>query len=177
LQEVDYSLEISINEWHEIWKKYDPKHVVPWQTEYLKFMFFLIDASGDKVRAHSDTRHIHAQLVVQVIDEGEYAEVLKLYDVSETASLRSFKKLALVGALATRYGCILRAYRTHTASRFKSATVSLYVCGMNTSRRPTRTRPVRICSAPFSDPVVSPSAAILDYMVRCCAHTIFTNSL
>lgn len=50
LQEVDFSLEISNTEWHEIWKKYDPKHVVPWQTEYLKFMFFLIDASGDKVR-------------------------------------------------------------------------------------------------------------------------------
>jgi hypothetical protein len=43
-------MDISLDEWHTIWKKYDPKHPQPWQNEYLKFMFFLMDTSGDKVR-------------------------------------------------------------------------------------------------------------------------------
>jgi len=77
-ENVDYSLEISMDEWDKIWKKFNPHQPDIWQWEYLKFMFFLIDSSGDKY-----------------IDEAEYVEVMKLYDIAETASSRAFQKFAV----------------------------------------------------------------------------------
>lgn len=43
---MDFTLEISREEWDEIWQKYDPKKQAPWQAEYIKFMFYLLDSSG-----------------------------------------------------------------------------------------------------------------------------------
>jgi len=74
----DDNMDISLDEWHMIWKKYDAKHPLPWQNEYQKFMFFLMDTSGDKI-----------------VDDTEYATVLQLYGVSKAQALDSFKKLEM----------------------------------------------------------------------------------
>jgi hypothetical protein len=46
--EPDKDIEITIDEWLKTWEKFDPKHMPIWQWEYLKYMFFLVDTSGDK---------------------------------------------------------------------------------------------------------------------------------
>jgi hypothetical protein len=77
---TEAGVEITIDEWDKLWQKYDPHHMHIWQWEYLKYMFFLIDTSGDKF-----------------IDVNEYAQVMKLYGLDEKSSKAAFAKFALDG--------------------------------------------------------------------------------
>jgi len=70
--------EVTIEEWDKIWEKFDPNHMPIWQWEYLKYMFFLIDTSGDKF-----------------IDADEYATVMKIYGMSQKDAVAAFKKFAV----------------------------------------------------------------------------------
>jgi len=70
--------EITIEDWDKIWTKFDPKHMPNWQWEYLKYMFFLIDTSGDKV-----------------IDKSEFTDVMKIFGMSESDAKKSFEKIAV----------------------------------------------------------------------------------
>jgi len=74
----DLEQEISLTEWDALWQKYDPKHMHIWQWEYLKYMFLLIDTSGDKL-----------------IDKDEYHTVMNLYGVSKSDADKSFEKFAV----------------------------------------------------------------------------------
>jgi Ca2+-binding EF-hand superfamily protein len=76
--EVPHDAEITLDEWHDIWKTYDPRHMTVWQWEYLKFMFFLIDSSGDKF-----------------VDVEEYSEVMKIYGLEPKESALAFSCFAL----------------------------------------------------------------------------------
>lgn len=79
-EEVDKSMEITLEEWDKVWEKFNPKHMPIWQWEYVKFMFFLIDSSGDKY-----------------IDVDEYSEVMKIYGMSAEDSKKAFTKFAVDG--------------------------------------------------------------------------------
>ncbi len=79
LQDVPRDAEISIDEWTAIWKAYNPRHMHIWQWEYLKFMFFLLDKSGDKF-----------------IDAEEYRDVMKIYGMSAKDAEKAFKLFAMV---------------------------------------------------------------------------------
>jgi len=76
--EANEGVEISIDEWIAMWEKYDPKHMHIWQWEYLKFMFFLIDTSGDKF-----------------IDKDEYVQVMAMYGVDKKHATIAFEKFAI----------------------------------------------------------------------------------
>jgi len=78
--EIPEGSEINIKEWHDIWATYDPRHMTIWQWEYLKYMFFLIDTSGDKF-----------------VDADEYAEVMKIYGIDPAESKLAFSCFALDG--------------------------------------------------------------------------------
>jgi len=78
-----------------------------WQWEYLKYMFFLIDTSGDKK-----------------IDIKEYKEVMQLYGMSESDGAKAFdlfakdengKKLESVD-----YGQFVRLWNEYFSSPDKS---------------------------------------------------------
>jgi len=75
---IDINQQISIEEWDKLWQKFDPKHMDIWQWEYLKYMFFLIDTSGDKK-----------------IDVKEYKEVMKIYGMSDADCQKAFDKFAV----------------------------------------------------------------------------------
>lgn len=96
LQKADLSLELTRDDWDRIWSHYEPDKQQPvWMNEYTKFMFFFLDSSG----AHPPRRHIRTLQIPagdKYIDEGEYVEVLKLYDVSESASMKAFGLLCKV---------------------------------------------------------------------------------
>jgi Ca2+-binding EF-hand superfamily protein len=72
-------VEITIEEWNAIWKSYNPKHMHIWQSEYLKFMFFLLDKTGDKF-----------------IDIDEYRDVMQIYGMSPKDADKAFKMFAVV---------------------------------------------------------------------------------
>lgn len=77
-QEIDKTTEVTIDEWLKTWEKFDKKHMPIWQWEYLKYMFFLIDTSGDKY-----------------IDVDEYVEVMGIYGMKPDESKAAFKKFAV----------------------------------------------------------------------------------
>jgi Ca2+-binding EF-hand superfamily protein len=77
-QEIDREIEVTIDEWLKIWESFNPKHMPIWQWEYLKYMFFLIDTSGDKF-----------------IDEAEYVEVMAIYGMKPADSKAAFAKFAV----------------------------------------------------------------------------------
>jgi len=77
-EETDKAVEITIEEWDKLWEKFNPRSMHIWQWEYVKYMFFLIDTSGDKF-----------------IDAHEYASVMKIYGVSEADSKKAFDKFAI----------------------------------------------------------------------------------
>jgi hypothetical protein len=77
-QEVDNTVEITVDEWNLLWSKFNPRSMQIWQWEYLKYMFFLIDTSGDKF-----------------VDADEYATVMKIYGVSDAKSRKAFAKFAV----------------------------------------------------------------------------------
>lgn len=77
-EEVDKAIEISIDEWDKLWEKFNPRSMHIWQWEYVKYMFFLIDTSGDKF-----------------IDADEYAEVMKIYGLTPDDSKKAFAKFAV----------------------------------------------------------------------------------
>jgi len=70
--------EVTVDEWTKIWEKFDPNHMPIWQWEYLKYMFFLIDTSGDKC-----------------IDVDEYTTVMKIYGMTPSDAKTAFKKFAV----------------------------------------------------------------------------------
>uniref|UniRef100_A0A914WYC8 EF-hand domain-containing protein n=1 Tax=Plectus sambesii TaxID=2011161 RepID=A0A914WYC8_9BILA len=70
--------EVSIDDWNRIWSRFDPKQMPIWQWEYLKYMFFLIDTSGDKL-----------------IDKTEFTEVMQIFGMSEADAAISFDKIAV----------------------------------------------------------------------------------
>jgi hypothetical protein len=66
-------------DWDAMWEKTDTKaHMPMWQWEYVKFMFLLLDSSGDKY-----------------IDDGEYASVVSLFGISEADAKAAFAKFAV----------------------------------------------------------------------------------
>jgi Ca2+-binding EF-hand superfamily protein len=77
-EEIPEGSEINIDEWHKIWEQYDPKKMTMWQWEYLKYMFFLLDTSGDKF-----------------VDCNEYSEVMKIYGIEPKDSKLAFSCFAL----------------------------------------------------------------------------------
>lgn len=74
---VPEDTKVSIEEWDAMWKKFNPDHMHMWQSEYLKYMFFLLDSSGDKY-----------------IDKQEYTEVMKIYGMSKSDAEKAFSELA-----------------------------------------------------------------------------------
>jgi hypothetical protein len=76
--EVPKGIEISKDEWHTIWAGYDAKHMQIWQWEYLKFMFFLLDASGDKF-----------------VDVDEYTEIMSIYGLEPKECKLAFSCFAV----------------------------------------------------------------------------------
>jgi len=78
--DVEPNVEITLDEWVKLWEKYNPNHMHIWQWEYLKFMFLLIDTSGDKF-----------------IDKSEYTQVMAMYGVEKKSAESAFEKLAVDG--------------------------------------------------------------------------------
>jgi len=99
---------ISIAEWDHIWENYNPKQMPIWQWEYLKYMFFLLDSSGDKF-----------------IDEHEYSHVMKIYGVSDSDSKAAFRKFAVDdnGKPINKvdYGFYVKRWREYWTSKEKNA--------------------------------------------------------
>jgi len=69
---------VSIEEWRKIWSEYNPRHMPIWQWEYLKYMFFLLDTSGDKY-----------------IDVHEYVDVMKIYKIEKDDATTAFTRFAV----------------------------------------------------------------------------------
>jgi hypothetical protein len=66
-------------DWDAMWEKTDTKaHMPMWQWEYVKFMFLLLDSSGDKY-----------------IDDGEYASVVSIFGINEADAKAAFAKFAV----------------------------------------------------------------------------------
>ena len=59
---MDPEAEITIKEWDKLWTEFDPKHMHIWQWEYLKYMFFLLDKSGDKYIDVEEYQGCHGHL-------------------------------------------------------------------------------------------------------------------
>jgi len=76
--EVGPDVEITIDEWCKLWEHYNPNHMHIWQWEYLKFMFLLIDTSGDKF-----------------IDKEEYVTIMKMYGLDNKHATAAFEKFAV----------------------------------------------------------------------------------
>jgi len=76
--EIPKDIGISNDEWKKMWECTDMKHMPMWQWEYVKFMFLLLDSSGDKF-----------------IDESEYASMMKMFNMPEANSKAAFKKFAV----------------------------------------------------------------------------------
>jgi hypothetical protein len=77
-EEIDPTVEVTMEEWDKLWEKFNPRSMHIWQWEYVKAMFFLIDASGDKF-----------------IDVDEYAKVMKIYGMEEAKAREAFSKFAV----------------------------------------------------------------------------------
>jgi len=77
-EEDDKNVEITLDEWDKLWEKFNPKSMHICQWEYVKYMFFLIDTSGDKF-----------------IDAKEYGSVMKLYGLTEAESKKAFESFAV----------------------------------------------------------------------------------
>jgi len=75
---ADLEQEITLTEWDALWSKYDPTHMHIWQWEYLKYMFFLVDTSGDKK-----------------IDREEYSSVMTVYGMTKADAEKAFDKFAV----------------------------------------------------------------------------------
>lgn len=101
--EFESDVEITLEEWDKLWEKFDPRHMHIWQWEYLKYMFFLIDTSGDKY-----------------IDADEYATVMKIYGLDEKSSRAAFKKFAIDGkgkeVKMVDYGMFVRLFNEYFTS-------------------------------------------------------------
>uniref|UniRef100_A0A914WT93 EF-hand domain-containing protein n=1 Tax=Plectus sambesii TaxID=2011161 RepID=A0A914WT93_9BILA len=78
MAQIPADSEITIEEWVTIWKSYNPKHMHMWQWEYLKYMFFLLDKTGDKF-----------------IDNEEYRDVMQIYGMSLQDADKAFKMFAV----------------------------------------------------------------------------------
>lgn len=70
---------IVAKDWDAMWEKTDTAaHMPMWQWEYVKFMFLLLDSSGDKY-----------------IDADEYASVVSIFEISPADAKASFAKFAV----------------------------------------------------------------------------------
>ena len=58
MDEPEEGVEITMDEWDAMWSRFNPRQMPIWMWEYVKYMFFLLDSSGDKY-----------------IDKDEYCEV------------------------------------------------------------------------------------------------------
>jgi len=77
--EVPKDAMLTNKDWTSMWEKTDTAaHMPMWQWEYVKFMFLLLDSSGDKY-----------------IDAGEFASVVKLFGIAEDEARNAFKKFAV----------------------------------------------------------------------------------
>ena len=86
------------------------------------------------------------------IDEGEFAEVLKMYGHSDNASIKAFRKLCVVRPLL-HLPINANMHRMRTANRrAKCRTATLYACGRSTSRQLTQKHPATTCSASWLEP-------------------------
>lgn len=104
---IDINQQITIDEWDKMWQKFDPKHMDIWQWEYLKYMFFLIDTSGDKK-----------------IDIKEYKEVMQIYGMSPSDAEKAFEQFAKdengKKLDSVDYGQFVRLWNEYFASKDKS---------------------------------------------------------
>lgn len=78
-----------------------------WQQEYLKYMFFLLDSSGDKY-----------------IDKAEYSEVMKLYEMTKADAERAFDAFAFEEGKKTDkvdYGLFVKLWNEYWTSTDKKS--------------------------------------------------------
>jgi len=70
---------ITMDEWISMWTTNlkTPEAISGWQTDYLDYMFKLLDSSGD-----------------DLIDRGEYMDVMKSFDVPESNAGKAFDQFA-----------------------------------------------------------------------------------
>uniref|UniRef100_A0A915HWG3 EF-hand domain-containing protein n=1 Tax=Romanomermis culicivorax TaxID=13658 RepID=A0A915HWG3_ROMCU len=106
--DIDYTQRITIEEWNRFWSTYNPKHMDIWLWEYLKYMFFMMDLSGDKL-----------------VDELEYVEAMKMYGFGEESSVKAFKKFALddkgKSIRAIDYGQFVKLWAEYFCSKDKNS--------------------------------------------------------
>lgn len=83
-----------MDEWSQMWDDYakDPNNPLDWQTQYLKFMFDLEDASGDGS-----------------IDVDEFISVCSCYGLQIDECKEAFQKMSSVSIYITKI-CILTIY-------------------------------------------------------------------
>jgi len=107
LKDVSTDTVVSIDEWDKMWEKFNPKRLHIWQWEYLKYMFFLIDTSGDKF-----------------IDKTEYAQVMTMYGLDKAAAEKAFMKFAVdennKKIEKINYGQFVRLFNEYFASPDKT---------------------------------------------------------
>jgi len=98
---------ITIDQWDKLWAKFDPKHMDIWQWEYLKYMFFLVDTSGDKK-----------------IDVKEYKSVMSIYGMSESDAVKAFEKFSVdehgKKTDSIDYGCFVKLWNDYFCSTDKN---------------------------------------------------------
>jgi hypothetical protein len=106
-EEVASDVTISIGEWDKIWANFNPNHMHIWQWEYLKYMFFLLDATGDKY-----------------IDADEYCEVMQIYGLKKEESKKAFNifsKMPGVKSMGVDYGSFVKLWNQFFTSHDKKA--------------------------------------------------------
>lgn len=73
--------QVSVEEWAEMWDEYskNPDNALEWQTQYMKFMFELEDASNDGS-----------------IDVDEFTSVCSCYGLQASECKEAFQKMSSV---------------------------------------------------------------------------------
>lgn len=79
-------IKVSVDEWASMWDEYakNPDNALDWQTQYLKFMFDLEDASGDGS-----------------IDIDEFTSVCSCYGLEVSECREAFTKMSGVSKVTT----------------------------------------------------------------------------
>lgn len=109
--------QVSVEEWSSMWDDYskNPDNALEWQTQYLKFMFDLEDASGDGS-----------------IDIDEFTSVCSCYGIEVSECRDAFNKMAGVSKQRQNWPKVLLFYRFEMNG---GKTTTLTVCRYSINKR------------------------------------------